>query len=52
MTLATPDDWKLLTALDPGRPDLAVLAGLTFITAQSSNTEAEQVFDSENGLRR
>jgi len=52
MTLATPDDWKLLTALDPGPPDLAVLAGLTFITAQSSNTEAEQVFDSENGLRR
>jgi DNA-binding NarL/FixJ family response regulator len=28
MTLATPEDWRLLTALKPGRSDLAVLAVL------------------------
>jgi DNA-binding NarL/FixJ family response regulator len=29
MTLATPDDWQLLTALKPARSDLAVIAILT-----------------------
>jgi DNA-binding NarL/FixJ family response regulator len=28
MTLATPDDWQLLTAVKPARPDLAVIAVL------------------------
>jgi DNA-binding NarL/FixJ family response regulator len=30
MTLATPEDWELLTALKPGRSDLAVVAVLAY----------------------